>query len=179
MVNQRPRRMQLTSGMAEEKAALLVRKFFGNSIIEPKKSRIERNVAPIAEESELTSLTTLTSLASTQDHSVVDSFDSEQLLQQLCALSDFGSSQDALDDADDPDDDLDGCRSIRTASTVLRYSSCSERSVRLSDIIDRSHPEPSAPVILPLAEQTPNTVIHSFSTFFFVNFYNFMSILII
>jgi len=52
---------------------------------------------------------------------------------ELLSCSSFGSALDMLIDDD---------RSIRTTSSVTtltqRYSSCSERSVRLSDIINRA-----------------------------------------
>ena len=171
--------------MPEEKAALLVRKFFGNSIIESKKSRMAQTetIAEESSEPEVAPSLPLRPQASprpwpTRDRKfqpdtrgslpdvrpevgpevrpevrpevLVDSLDSEELFR-LCGASDFGSSQDALDmdsvvdDVDDDDDD-DGSVSFRTTtSTLQRYSSCSERSVRLSDIINRPDP-PSLPI---------------------------------
>ena len=183
---------RLTSGMSEEKATLLVRKFFGNSVIESKKSRMAQTET-IAEENsepevtpphphlskpEATSLPSELKRESTglvadvkpeadrldEDvkpevggsavdvkpevdglradlklEGLIDSLDSDELFR-LCGISDFGSSQDALD-IDDVDDD--GSMSFRTTTSTLRYSSCSERSVRLSDIINRPDP-PSA-----------------------------------
>ena len=145
--------IELTSGMAEDKAALLVRKFFGNdSVIEPKKSRLAQTET-IMERDETTSETAVVTeeIEIAKDSDEEDDDDDENAVRVQCgdsstdqamtisASSSFGSL-------------LDDDRSIRTASSattltgasILRYSSCSERSVRLSDIIDRPDPESSS-----------------------------------
>ena len=171
--------------MPEEKAALLVRKFFGNSIIESKKSRMAQTET-IAEESSEPEVSTSSSLPvgaspnhvtrtqpltaeqsatdpnplpESQPEVLVDSFDSDELFR-LCGASDFGSSRDALD-MDDDDADDDASLSFRTtASTLQRYSSCSERSVRLSDIINRPDP-PSAPTSAPSPVARATTCVNT------------------
>ena len=169
--------------MPEEKAALLVRKFFGNSIIESKKSRMAQTET-IAEESSEPEVSTSSSLPvgaspnhvtrtqlvtaeqsatgplpESQPEVLVDSFDSDELFR-LCGASDFGSSRDALD-MDDDDADDDGSLSFRTtASTLQRYSSCSERSVRLSDIINRPDP-PSASTSAPSPVARATTCVNT------------------
>ena len=143
--------IELTSGMAEDKAALLVRKFFGNdSVIEPKKSRLAQTETIMERDETSSETAALTEQVEEEEQEERKVFDLSPLpvrcddspsdrAMTMSASSSFGSL-------------LDDDRSIRTASSattltgasILRYSSCSERSVRLSDIIDRPDPESSA-----------------------------------
>ena len=142
--------IELTSGMPEEKAALLVRKFFGNSVIETKKSRIAKTETIMEESSEIGSSSISEDKLDAEEAEAVaaidaavagdNSFDSDELFRpssgaEVMSTSSFGSALDVMETTTDDE------RSIRTTSsmtlTSARYSSCSERSVKLSDIINR------------------------------------------
>ena len=142
--------IQLTSGMAEEKAALLVRKFFGNSVIENKKSRLAKTET-IPEEGDEHPARRIHPPDHQQEHKertshpshLGDSFDSDDLFGSALDLLD--STLDLLDSTDDDDSRYSSIhtrassrtRASMTPTTVHRHSSCSERSVKLSDIINR------------------------------------------
>lgn len=167
--------IELTSGMPEEKAALLVRKFFGNSIIETKKSRITKTETIMEESSELSYNSSVceekpeekpdpVAAATAAPIPVDSSFDSDELFRpssrsEVMSSSSFGSALDVMETTTDDD------RSIRTASSMTltnttRYSSCSERSVKLSDIINR----PDRPSLMDSAPSTrPATPLDDFS----------------
>ena len=158
--------IELTSGMPEDKAALLVRKFFGNSVIETKKSRITKTETIMEEASEMSYNSSFSEdkpeveeiLVKTVNASLNESC--EDILRpssqsEVMSTSSFGSVLDMIDTTTDDD------RSIRSSTTMTnttRYSSCSERSVKLSDIINRpdraplTDSAPSSPPATPLDE---------------------------
>ncbi|XP_057372000.2 LOW QUALITY PROTEIN: uncharacterized protein LOC130692927 [Daphnia carinata] len=145
--------IELTSGMPEEKAALLVRKFFGNSVIETKKSRMAKTETIMEESSEVGCSSSSFSEEKTLLEVAVEAFSSPSPQPaeaygcddffhrpsseaEGMSTSSFGSVLDVMDTTTDDE------RSIRTTSSTTmtnttRYSSCSERSVKLSDIINR------------------------------------------
>ncbi|KZS17862.1 Uncharacterized protein APZ42_015839 [Daphnia magna] len=172
--------IELTSGMPEEKAALLVRKFFGNSVIETKMSRIAKTETIMEESSEFGCSSSSFSEEKTLLEAAVEAFSSPSPQPpeayecddffhrpsseaEGMSTSSFGSVLDVMDTTTDDE------RSIRTTSSTTmtnttRYSSCSERSVKLSDIINR----PDRPSLLDSAVSsscaTPVTDEFSYAT---------------
>lgn len=147
---------QLTSGMSEEKAALLVRKFFGHSIMETHKSRMAKTDVILEEnsssepdsphllnpvqKSETTTTTPATPAAVLDDILTVSdvSYDSDDLFpaSDTKVSSDFGSHLDFLEQATTDDDEQSSVATTKTL-TSRRYSSCSERTWKMSsDSID-------------------------------------------
>ncbi|KAK4004532.1 hypothetical protein OUZ56_006266 [Daphnia magna] len=114
--------IELTSGMPEEKAALLVRKFFGNSVIETKMSRIAKTETIVEESSEFRYSSS--------------SFSEEKTLLEA-AVEAFSSPSPQPAEAYECDDFFHRPSSEAEMTNTTRYSSCSERSVKLSDIINR------------------------------------------
>ncbi|KAK4004658.1 hypothetical protein OUZ56_006387 [Daphnia magna] len=172
--------IELTSGMPEEKAALLVRKFFCNSVIETKMSRIAKTETIMEESSEFGCSSSSFSEEKTLLEAAVEAFSSPSPQPpeayecddffhrpsseaEGMSTSSFGSVLDVMDTTTDDE------RSIRTTSSTTmtnttRYSSCSERSVKLSDIINR----PDRPSLLDSAVSsscaTPVTDEFSYAT---------------
>ena len=166
--------------MPEEKAALLVRKFFGNSVIETKKSRMAKTETIMEESSELgcssssfseekslleVAVETFSSTTPPpQEEECNPSYDCDDFFHRPSSetegmsTSSFGSVLDVMTDTTTDDERSNRTTSSMTMTNTSRYSSCSERSVKLSDIINRQdRPSlldsvPSSPAVTPLMD---------------------------
>ncbi|KAI9561406.1 hypothetical protein GHT06_012363 [Daphnia sinensis] len=124
-----------------------VRKFFGNSVIETKMSRIAKTETIMEESSEFgcssfSEEKTLLEAFSSPSPQPAEAYECDDFFHRPSSeaegmsTSSFGSVLDVMETTTDDE------RSIRTTSSTTmtnttRYSSCSERSVKLSDIINR------------------------------------------